>query len=524
MELPLEHMSLEQLREVVRKKEKENIEKENKIKKLEEDYQHSEQEREKLEKKFQDIIQQFCSMKFELSQLKRLIYGSKRERFISKPDDNQLALPFEVEQAPAEEHTQKENIEYTRRKKNQNHQGRLPLPDHLPVEEILIEPKEDTEGLNKIGEEITDELEYVPSILKIKRYIRPKYAELNNEGVVVGELPVRPIPKCIAGPGLLAQIMVDKFVDHCPVYRQVKRFEREGVKIPKSTISGWQSETAKLLWVLYNELKRQVLGQGYLQVDETPIRVLDKRKKGKCHIGYHWIYHSPIQKLVFFDYREGRGREGPKELLRNFKGYLQTDGYNVYEWFATKEGIKTLNCMAHARRMFEKSLTDDKKRAEYAMVEIQKLYKIERKARDEGLSPQQRYELRLDESLPLLNNLGKWMAEQARTTIPQSPLGKALKYSINRWDNLMVYLNDGYLEIDNNLVENAIRPNALGRKNYLFAGSHEGAKRAAMMYSFFGTCKKHNVNPYQWLKKVLEIIPEYPANKVADLLPHNLSL
>jgi transposase len=173
--------------------------------------------------------------------------------------------------------------------------------------------------------------------------------------------------------------------------------------------------------------------------------------------------------------------------------------------------------------MFEKALSDDRKRAGYAMEEIQKLYHVEQQAHERGLSAEKRHELRLDESLPVLNALGAWMAEQVRTTIPKSPFGKALIYSISRWDNLMAYLKDGYLEIDNNLVENAIRPN-LGRKNYLFAGSHAGAQRATMFYSFFGTCKLNNVNPFKWLKTVLEITPDYPANKIADLLPQNLDL
>jgi transposase len=174
--------------------------------------------------------------------------------------------------------------------------------------------------------------------------------------------------------------------------------------------------------------------------------------------------------------------------------------------------------------MVEKSLGDDRKRAEYAMTEIQKLYQIERRAREEKLSPEQRHELRLDESLPILNELGKWMAAQVRTTLPKSPFGKALIYSVGRWDNLMNYLRDGHLEIDNNLVENAIRPTALGRRNYLFAGSHAGAQSAAMFYSFFASCKHNNVDPFTWLKKVLEIIPDYPANKLSDLLPQNLDL
>lgn len=484
-------------------------------------------EKESLLKKLQDMLEKFSSMKFELSQLKRLIFGSKRERFVSGAEDAQMSLPFDIETASQEETSEAatEEVSSHQRRKRKNHPGRLSLPDHLPVEEIIIEPEEDVTGLKCIGHEVTDELEYQQAILKINRFMRPKYAREDNEGVICGNLPSRPIEKGIAGPGLLSHILVSKYVYHLPFYRQSQRFKIEHqIDIPRSTMGGWQGSIANLLRLLYEEQKRQVLGQGYLEVDETPIQVLDPKKKGKTHRGYYWVYYSPIQRMVLFDYQEGRGREGPRKLLSDFKGYLQTDGYIVYDWFGKQKDITLLSCMAHARRMFEKSLGDDKKRAEYAMTEIQKLYQIERRARQLGLSAEQRQELRLNESLPILNELGKWMAAQVRTTLPKSPFGKALIYSVSRWDKLMNYLRDGHLEIDNNLVENAIRPTALGKKNYLFAGSHAGAKSAAMFYSFFATCKHNDVDPYTWLKKVLEIIPDYPANKLSDLLPQNLDL
>ena len=254
------------------------------------------------------------------------------------------------------------------------------------------------------------------------------------------------------------------------------------------------------------------------------IQVLDKTKKGKTHRGYHWIYSSPLEKTVLFDYQHGRSREGPSKLLKNFKGYLQTDGYTVYDFIAKRKNITHLNCMAHARRGFEKALPYDKEKAGYAMDMFQKLYGVEQEAREKNLSPEERYKLRLEKSLPLLNELSKWMVETYKSTLPKSPTGKAVAYCLPRWDNLINYLHDGMLEIDNNLAENAIRPIALGRKNYLFAGSSRGAERAAMFYSFFGTCKKNDVNPYEWLKKVLEVIPEYKVSKLHELLPQNLKL
>ena len=541
MDSGLENMSIEQMKEMIRtqailvkesedqiswyKRAIEDFKKE--VQTIEQEKESILKEKESILQKFQALLEKFSSMKFELSQLKRLVYGSKRERFISNEENDQMSLPFEVEtKSAADEQQATEEISFKRRKPDRsNHKGRISLPDHLPVEETFIEPEEDTTGMKCIGQEVTDELEYESAVLKIKRYIRNKYALPNNEGVITGNLPTRPIDKCIAGPGLLANIHVSKFVYHMPFYRQAQRFKTEHqVTIPCSTIDGWQTRVSNLVWPLYEELKRQVLGQGYIQLDETPIKVLDQRKKGTTHRGWHWVYSSPPEHMVFFDYQEGRGREGPRKLLTDFKGYLQTDGYVVYDWFGLQKDITLVSCWAHARRFFEKSLSDDRKRAEYALEEIQKLYMVERKARDQKLSPEQRHELRLDESLPILNALGTWMAEQIKTTLPKSPFGKALIYSVSRWDNLMAYLKDGHLEIDNNLCENAIRPNALGRKNHLFAGSHAGAQKAAMFYSFFGTCKMNDVDPFTWFKTVLEIIPDYPANKLADLLPQNLDL
>lgn len=466
-------------------------------------------------------------LEFRIDQLNRLIFGAKRERFISNEQiEGQMELPFEVEKKQAEPQKE-EHISYTRKKKQRDkHPGRIALPDHLPVEEIILQPDEDTTGLKCIGKEITDKLEVTQAKMFIKRYIRFKFIKPQEDQKpdckgVIADLPAFPIEKGIAGASLLAQIMVDKYVDHLPIYRQIQRFAREDISIKANTINGWQYKTSVLIQPLFEKHKQLVLGQGYLQVDETPIRVLDKDLKGKCHQGYYWVYNSPLQNAVLYDYRKGRGREGPRQMLEGFKGYIQSDGYKVYEWFGKKKNITLLNCWAHARRYFEKARDYDKQASHYVLKQIQNLYMIERFARDAKLSPAERKELRLEHALPILNDLGKWMAEIFKQTLPRSPLGEALQYTIPRWDKLLAYLYDGHLEIDNNMVENAIRPNALGRKNYLFAGSHESAQRAAMFYSFFGTCKKHNINPFDWLKDVLERIPMHKANKLDELLPQN---
>lgn len=474
---------------------------------------------------YEQLLIENLQLKEELAQLKRLIYGSRHERFIPTTPPEQLSLGINEEQKPTLVPAT-ERIEYTRQKKQATTEtiktGRMKLPANLPREQVVIEPTEDVSGMKKIGEEITEELERIPGKLFVRQYVRPKYAKSNGEGVVIAELPARPIDKGIPGPGLLAQIVIDKYTDHLPIHRQIQRFEREGIKLSSSTLTDWISGTCTLLEPLYEVLKKKTLLSDYLQADETPIKVLDKDKKGSTHRGYHWVYHAPIERLVLFDYREGRGREGPNEVLANFKGHLQTDGYAVYEDYGRKSGVTLLHCMAHARRKFDEAKDNDLARAEHGLTQMQKLYAIERQARDNNLTPEQRYALRQEKSLPVLTELKSWMLDNYKSVLPKSTIGQALHYSLERFDKLMIYASDGKLEIDNNLVENAIRPVAIGRKNYLFAGSHNGARRAAMLYSLLGTCKINNVNPFEWLRLTLDKIPVYPVNRLHELLPNKM--
>ena len=471
--------------------------------------------------KYEALYLEHINLRHELDQLKRLVFGSRHERFIPATPEEQLSLGLDAQQkevtaAPIQK------IEYTRIQKPSSTEkvstGRMKLPADLPRERVILEPSEDITGMEKIGEEITEELERIPGKLFVRQYVRPKYARKNGEGVVIASLPARPIDKGIPGPGLLAQIIIDKYSDHLPVHRQQQRFEREGIKLPSSTLTDWIGATCALLNPLYEALKREVLSSNYLQVDETPIKVLDKNKKGTTHRGYHWVYHAPLKRIVLFDYREGRGREGPEECLEGFIGWLQSDGYVVYDQLNRKK-ITLLNCMAHGRRKFDEAKDNDFARASYVLTEMQKLYAIERTAREEGLSHEDRYRLRKEKSLPILIGLKSWMLENYKVVVPKSPIGQALHYCLERWDKLMLYTTNGMLEIDNNLVENAIRPVAVGRKNYLFAGSHNGAQRAAMLYSFLGTCKINDINPFEWLKSILERIPNHPVNRISELLP-----
>lgn len=478
---------------------------------------------------YEDIKPKYDALFYEVAQLKKMIFGSRHERFVSvSPDSSQLALDLAVEAIATAAQTEKITVTQIITKSPSQpivHPGRSPLPAHLRREEVILEPATVPEGSKKIGEEITEELEYDPAELFVKKYIRPKYAvpatDATGTTIIIAPMPVRPIDKAIAGPGLLAQIVIDKYIDHLPLYRQMQRFERSGVKLSDSTVSNWISEVCKLLMPLYEALKQQIINSGYIHVDETTIKVLDSSKKGTTHRGYFWVYNNSPGRLVFFDYREGRDGKGISELLANYQGYLQTDGYQVYDGFDEKAGIIQLNCMAHARRKFFEAKDNDGARSAYAMEQMQLLYALEQIAQEYELSYAERLQLRQKMALPILQNLGKWMKTQYMQVLPKSPIGLALSYSIVRWDKLCIYATNGMLHIDNNPVENSIRPVAIGRKNYLFAGSHEGAKRSAMLYSLLGTCKLHNVNPLNWLTDVLITIPYHPINKIKELLPHN---
>jgi transposase len=488
-----------------------------------------EQERKKLQEELLILEQKHQLTKDELEFLRRQIFGRKSERFIGM-DPEQLTLELEgmVETMRKEE---TEQISYTRKKtgkeEKQGH-SRMPIPAHLRREEITVEPDDVPEGSKKIGEEITEVMEYKRAEIYVKKYIRPKYALLNEEGpsdqagVVIGSLPSLPIPKGNAGPSLLSHILIGKYVDHLPLYRQQKQIKRLGVEISEKTICGWVAASCDLLFPLYEKLMQHVQQSGYIQADETPIKVLDKNKKGDTHKGYYWVYHSPISRAVCFQYRKGRGREGPNEFLEDFQGAIQADGWHVYERVGKRDDIILLGCLAHVRRKFEEAQDNDRSRAGYVLSEIQKLYAVERKAREQ-LNYDERKALRENESKPILQNLKAWLLENAPDTnskvLPKSKTGKAISYALSMWHRLERYLEDGRYEIDNNWVENSIRPVALGRKNYLFAGSHNAAQRAAMIYSLLATCKKNNVEPSAWLTDVLTKIQDQPINKIEELLP-----
>ena len=473
--------------------------------------------------------QQINLLRLQVLELQKFIFSGKQEKFKPAANSNELqATLFENDKlgeviVESIKHVKAHDVKQT--VVRINHPGRKALPAHLRREEIILTPTEDVAGLQPVGEEITEILEYQQGELYVKKYIRPEYIKPTADGTqakrVIATLPNIPIAKSYVGASLLSHLMASKYIDHLPIYRQLQMLSRQKIAIEDNTVNNWFKQGCNLIIPLFEAHERQVLSTKYLGADETPIKVLDKNKKGTTHQGYYWVYYNTESRQVLFKYQTGRAAEWPKETLKNYKGYLQTDGYAAYNQFDDVEGIVPLNCWAHARRKFIDAQNFDNAKASEVLVHIQLLYAIEKHCVENSYDAEGVKNYRQEHAVLLLKTLHQILQTQLNNSLPKSPLGMALQYTLTRWNKLNVYTRDGNLRIDNNLVENSIRPVAIGRKNYLFAGNHEAAGRSAMLYSLFATCKLHNVNPIEWLTYVFENINDHKINAIEELLPQN---
>lgn len=492
-------------------------------------YEAALQMNQQLLKSNEALQSQLLTVQHQLQQLTKLLKGFKSERFVpASVTEQQKELGLVFEQTAASTNlTDVQKISYTKIKKQPvAPEPQKGLPSDLKRVVTIIEPKEDVSHCQKVGEEVIETLDYQPGELIVNRTIIPQYhcTTENKPGVmrlVQGSRPPRAIQRTIADPGLLALIIIDKFIDALPLNRQLERFKRHGVQIPYSTIADWVRLVAEALEPLADALLREMLRYNYWHADETGIAVLDNTKKKDTHQGYFWTYKAGNAPLIYYDYQPGRDGERPQWILNQFNGHLQTDGYSVYSKLENKS-ITGFYCMAHARRKIFDAQTNDKARAEYVLAEMHNLYEIEEACRNEQLSIEQIKEKRTKEALPILQHLGEWMKKEYEQLRPKTAIAQAFAYSIKRWEGLSLYATTGNLHIDNNAIERCMRSVAIGRKNYLFCGSHEAAKRAGRLYSLLVTCKLNDVNPYEWLKDVLgQNIQETPINKIKELLPHN---
>jgi transposase len=394
------------------------------------------------------------------------------------------------------------------------------MPTHLPFDDIVIEPEEDCSGCDKIGEDVTWEYEYKPGTLFIRRYIRPKYSRLNNSGIAIGTLPNRPVEKGNFGPGIMAAVTADKYLYHLPLNRQKDKFQNEfGVTFAESVLCDIISRTVFWMEPVYEIQKKDLLKSSYLQADETTIPVLIKNKKGKTHKGYYWVYYDPVRKIVIYEYQHGRSRAGPNNFLKDFSGTLQVDGYAGYNELVAQEHVIRAACMAHVRRKFENALEYDKGASEYALQIIGKWFTLEREAKAQNATATVRLEMRMKLAAEF-KSFKDWMMQQALQRIPSDLIRKACEYGLGQWEGFTPYLTDGRIELSNNLVENAIRPIAVGRKNYLFKGSEKAAQRGAIIYSLIATAKMHGWDPYKYVKMLLEKLPAEKANNINCYLPY----
>lgn len=414
--------------------------------------------------------------------------------------------------------------------------GRRPLPAWIPRVEILHDLADaekvcGTDGapLARIGEEVLEQLEFVPATVRVLRHVRPKYAcPRCKTGVYTADLPPQPMPKSLASPALLAHVAVSKYADGLPLYRQERMLTRAGIELPRATLAGWMVRAGELVQPLLNLLREDLLAGGFVQCDETPFQVLKEPGKPATSQSYLWVRRGapPGGPIVLYDYDPSRSAEVPKQLLAGFTGILQTDGYAGYDAVGREPGITHVGCWAHARRKFVEALKGhDPKRhspresvARRGLGFIQKLYTLERQAQD--LLPEERLRLRQELSQPVITALRAWLDGALPRVPPQSLTGKALDYLDGQWPKLVRVFDDGRIPLDTNAVENAIRPFVVGRKNWLFADTVRGAEASANLYSLIETAKANGLEPFAYLRHVFAELPR--ATTLADfeaLLP-----
>ena len=450
-------------------------------------------------------------------------FGDLLKQAEEKRDEAVAQLPKDEKQTP-----------------KQKRQVRRMLEDLPVLEQVRLKPEGIDETLyKKIGEEVTRIVEHEPGKLYIKEIIREKWGlrdnvtlpDVGTPSVIIAPMPLLPIYKGIAGPTLLSEILLQKYEYHMPYYRQIQQYRHLGLKgLTESTVDGWFKKTVGLLKPLYNVLLAEVMKSDYNQADETTTPVIDHAKK-KAAKEYLWMIRAVMERLVAFYYDEGSRAGAVIEELANkynFRGYLQCDGFAGYETaFKTNPAVTLVNCMVHIRRHFEKALDENKAPAEYALTQIQHLYKIEHMCDDAKLSPEERKAKRQQTARPIMEAMKQWMETEGVKYSESSEIGKAITYAYTRWDNMMHYLDDGRLLLDNNLAENEIRPITLGRKNYLFCGNHEAAGNMAVICSLLATCKAHDVNPRLYLNGIIADMPymeKASQEELLEMLPHRWKL
>ena len=469
-------------------------------------------------------------LKLLIAKLRRMQFGRKSEKLDRQIEQLELKLE-ELESAKAcrtGDTVPKVSSDPVPLRKP----ARQSLPEHLPREVKTFTPKEEAccecgGRLRRLGEDVSELLEWVPGSFKVLRIVRPKLSCAGCERIVQVPAPSRPIERGLAGPGLLAHVLVAKYCDHAPLYRQAEMYAREGVELERSTLADWVGGTSRLLEPLVAALRRHVTSAHKLHADDTPVPVLAPGN-GKTKTGRLWTYvrddrpaGDDTPAAVWFAYSPDRRGEHPREHLRQFSGILQADAYAGFHHLYEGGRIQEAACWAHVRRKFyDLQVAHASPLATEALKRIGELYAIESDIR--GRPPEERLHARITRARPLLESLHQWLQSTLTVVSKKSEIAAAIRYALGRWRALLRYCEDGHIEIDNNAAERALRAVALGRKNYLFAGSDSGGERAAAIYCLIGTAKLNGLDPEAYLRTVLERIADHPINRIEELLPWNL--
>ena len=474
----------------------------------------------------------------QIKSLQHKLFGRKTEKTHS--DDGQLSL-FDMPEpeCPILEEPEKITVPSHTRKKR----GRKPLPANLPRIEVIHELTEEERQCgcgclkSRSGQEVSEQLDIVPAKMQVIRNIRYKYACKNCEGVEddgptvsIARMPEQMIPKSMATPGLLAHILIAKFADALPFYRQEKQFARIGVELPRSTMCNWAMKVAQACEILLGFMQAQILKGSVINIDETTVQVLKVQKRSKC---YMWVFKggTPDKPVIMFQYHPTRSGDVASQFLNGYQGVVQTDGYAGYNFLDTIIGIIHVACWVHVRRKFTDVLkalgrqkgTPSSGNAGTALKYISKLYKIEKQAREQELSTDDLHKVRQEKAVPILNEFKKWLDQKVDKVPPKSLLGKAIGYTLGQWTRLILYAENGIVGLDNNVVENAIRPFVIGRKNWLFNCTPEGANASACIYTLIETAKANGLEPYWYLKYLFENLPEaMTADEFMALMPQNI--
>lgn len=468
--------------------------------------------------------------KAEIDAILRRFYGPKSERF----DPRQLLLfGLRVDAMPLDEPSVEEEAGeplVTRRVRNRHKHGRQQLPDHLPRIDIEHDLADDEkpcpccgEMRHRIGQEVSEQLEYLPASFKVLRHVRHTYTCRRCETTAVdpqittAAKPPQPIDKGLAGPGLLAYVITSKLGDHLPLYRLEHIFERQGVSIARSTMCAWLQAAGELILPLVTLMADRVKQSRVIHADETVVPV-QAPGTGRCRKGRIWTYIGDHQNpYIVYHYTPDRTRAGPSTWLAGYRGYLQADAYGGYDEIYHKGGVTEVACWAHARRKFFDAKSTDGRRSAEMLAMVGELYDVERRAKD--LDESARRELRQRESVPALDRIKAWLDDESRIVLPRSPMAGAIGYVLNQWDALCVYATRGILAIDNNAAERALKRVAIGRKNWLFAGNDRAGQTAATLYSLIASAERHGVDPQRYLTSVLAKIGQTSAGEVDQFLP-----